>query len=207
MYRVKLKPNSVDFLDDGSRLLGKLCDHPACDLKGEYRAPRNRELDKVDYHYFCLEHVQKYNQAWDFFAGMSESDARDHINRSYYGDRPTWKYDGKNRDDTLRTHAKAYREGFDTQESGDNAEHEHRRRTHTAALKQKTPETEALEIMDLTPPLTHEILKARYKALAKAHHPDLHRNCKIAEEKLKQINMAYTVLSVAYESFQQLDDD
>ena len=37
-------------------------------------------------------------------------------------------------------------------------------------------------------------LKARYKQLAKRHHPDLHGGDKRAEERLKLINEAYTYL-------------
>jgi DnaJ-class molecular chaperone len=37
-------------------------------------------------------------------------------------------------------------------------------------------------------------LKRRYKQLAKKHHPDLHGGDRMAEERLKLINEAYTYL-------------
>ena len=37
-------------------------------------------------------------------------------------------------------------------------------------------------------------IKARYKALAKLHHPDANGGDKAAEERLKSINQAYTLL-------------
>lgn len=203
MCRIKLKPNSADYLDDGSTLLEKRCDMPGCEARGTHRAPRNRDLNKVDYHYFCLDHVQEYNQAWNFFDGMSNADAQDHIRRSYYGDRPTWKFDGHRAEDALHEHINRLRHGSDFDAE---MERDKNRRRNNPALKQKTPETEALEIMDLNPPLTQEGLKTRYKELVKQYHPDLNGNCKIAEGRLKEINMAYTVLKVAYECFTALDE-
>ena len=51
-------------------------------------------------------------------------------------------------------------------------------------------------ILDLTPPVTVAILKARYKELVKRHHPDANGGDKSAEEKFKEINEAYqTVLN------------
>ena len=51
-----------------------------------------------------------------------------------------------------------------------------------------------LAVLDLPPDVTLKELKARYKQLAKRHHPDLHGGDKKAEERLKLINEAYTYL-------------
>jgi DnaJ-class molecular chaperone len=51
-----------------------------------------------------------------------------------------------------------------------------------------------MAVLDLEAGFTLEELKRRYKTLAKRHHPDLHNGCRIAEERLKQINEAYTFL-------------
>src|SRR6185437_1908858 len=40
--------------------------------------------------------------------------------------------------------------------------------------------------------------KARYKELVKQHHPDSHGGDKVAEERLKIINQAYTTLKASY---------
>jgi DnaJ-domain-containing protein 1 len=57
-----------------------------------------------------------------------------------------------------------------------------------------TPEDEALRVLDLAPGASFEEVKARYKALAKLHHPDANGGDKAAEERLKSINQAYTLL-------------
>jgi hypothetical protein len=57
-----------------------------------------------------------------------------------------------------------------------------------------TPEEEALRTLDLAPGATPAQIKARYKELAKRHHPDANGGDKAAEERLKSINQAYTLL-------------
>ena len=46
----------------------------------------------------------------------------------------------------------------------------------------------------LQPPVSLARLKARYKELVKRHHPDANGGDKVAEEKLKLINVAYGLL-------------
>jgi curved DNA-binding protein CbpA len=43
-------------------------------------------------------------------------------------------------------------------------------------------------------PLTLDELKARYKTLAKLHHPDANNGDRASEERLKTINLAYAAL-------------
>ena len=56
----------------------------------------------------------------------------------------------------------------------------------------------ALALFDLVPPLTLAGLKMRYKELVKLHHPDVHGGDKEAEERLKEINVAYSTLKASY---------
>ena len=51
--------------------------------------------------------------------------------------------------------------------------------------------------MDLTPPVTAELVKLRYKELVKQLHPDVNGGNKRAEERLKLVNDAYRTLSAA----------
>jgi len=52
----------------------------------------------------------------------------------------------------------------------------------------------ALDLLGLTWPLDQTELRARYKDLAKRHHPDATGGDRQAEEKLKDINRAYSLL-------------
>ena len=61
--------------------------------------------------------------------------------------------------------------------------------------EQLTPdERKALGVLDLSWPLTQADVKSRYKELVKLHHPDANGGAREAEEKLKQINAAYSTL-------------
>ena len=59
-------------------------------------------------------------------------------------------------------------------------------------------------IMGLEPPLSLAGIKARYKELVKKYHPDINRDDPKAEELLKSVNMAYTILKLNYEKFEEL---
>ena len=145
-----------------------------------------------------MDHVREYNKAWNFFEGMAPEDVEEHTINAFYGDRPTWKY-GVNGDfqDDLRAKAWQFYKG---------SEYDPRRENRNHGFDKHSPEFEALAIMGLEPPFTLDELKAHYKELAKKHHPDLNGGCAKSEEVLKSINMAYTLLKVAYEQFEKLPE-
>lgn len=195
MPKISLRPNSPEFEDRSARPADKTCDMPGCVEHGEFRAPKDRSLS--DHYNFCQEHVREYNKAWNFFEGMAASEVEEHMLKSWYGDRPTWKY-GVNGDfDALYT--KAWQTYYGTSE-------EPPRDQTQSPQPQQTPEYEALAIMGLEPPVDLAAIKAQYKKLAKKHHPDLNKGCSKSEELLKQINMAYTILKLAYEKFETLPE-
>ena len=53
---------------------------------------------------------------------------------------------------------------------------------------------EPLATLGLSWPVTMPVLKARYKQLAKRHHPDANGGDRMAEERLKTINLAYAAV-------------
>ena len=50
---------------------------------------------------------------------------------------------------------------------------------------------EPLATLGLSWPTTMDVVKSRYKELAKRHHPDANGGSRDAEERLKNINIAY----------------
>lgn len=202
MPTIKLKPNSPDF-DNGSskgandQATDTLCDMPGCDNQGEYRAPKHRGLN--EYHEFCLEHVREYNKAWNFFEGMNETEVREQILKDWYGDRPTWKYrDFDNLEESLYQKSQIFRDGHapDGKSKGDSH--------YVPEALRGTPEMEALAFLGLAPPVTFDEVKKQYKQLVKKYHPDFNPNDSAAEEKIKKINMSYTLLKVAFASYEDL---
>lgn len=175
----------------------RCCDYPGCKGGGDYRAPKSRERLR-EYYWFCIEHVRAYNAAWDYFADMSQRDIEAHIRSSVVWDRPTWR---PGQDNWARVYEKVRQTVFEDfaqfdGEAADDAgarDERERWRKHTP-----TPELEALACLDLEPPVEFDAIKARYRSLAKRYHPDINGGCKKAEERLKLINRAYTVLKAAY---------
>ncbi len=174
----------------------RLCDHPGCECGGDYRAPRSRlELDR--YYWFCIDHVREYNAAWNYYAGMSESEIEREIRHDTVWQRPSWKLGAR--------HGPAYqaqvRDPFGFYASGEAGTRPNggRNRDRGDAPARAASATEqALAVFDIDPPFTPLRLKSRYKALVKMHHPDAHGGDKAAEEKLKIINQAYATLKASY---------
>jgi hypothetical protein len=207
LKRVKLKPKSVEFADDED--IKRHGEHPPCDMPGcnepaPHRCPKSRGLN--EYYYFCLEHAQDYNRAWNFFDGMSDADVQQHMQDNIYGHRPTWNYASS---PDMADHLRARAQGFRDFENDDEHEkkQEEKREQQKRRIFAQTAETEAMSIMGLEPPLSQELIKSRYKELAKKYHPDLNKNDKTAEEQFKKVNMAYTVLKLAYEKYSELSAD
>lgn len=200
MPRIKLKPNSPEFTD-GTRkqALKRRCDMPGCPDEGEHKAPKDRSLS--DYYWFCFEHAKEYNKAWDYFSGMSAAEMQDYIYSANIWERPTQRYDTMANTDTLKR--KAWQTYNFTE---DEPPRSYSSSSQSAPVQPQTPEFEALSIIGLAPPVTLEDVKARYKTLAKKYHPDHNQTDPQAEEQLKKINVAYTILKLAYRKFEDLPD-
>ncbi|MBI3440293.1 MAG: J domain-containing protein [Proteobacteria bacterium] len=185
--------------------LTKDCDITGCPHRGDYKAPKSRRNLK-EYYWFCLEHVKEYNQNWDFFKGMSRAEIEQNMSKTTVWDRPTWRSTraGFNEERIKR----AVYEGFATGEnifqsftSGDEGENA---RVNVQSIPH--PTMEALAVMNLVPPIGWEEVKARYKVLAKRYHPDINAGDKTAEEQIKKINLAYSILKLSYQNYTKLDE-
>ena len=168
------------------------CDHPGCELEGEYRAPKNRNL--TEYYWFCLKHVSEYNKSWNFYDGMSqeEIERENKLDETWHS--PSWKF-GIN----LETLAKEGRleDPFEIYNNYMRKVGGARNRTKiygNAKSALTTKEWEALGILELKFPLTEAQLKTRYKKLVKKYHPDLNGGSKQAEEMFKKVAESYRIL-------------
>jgi hypothetical protein len=179
------------------------CDVPGCREAGDHRAPRSRD-NLNDYYWFCLEHVREYNQKWDFYAGMSAWDIENSQRSAHTWDRPTWRM-GCNPHAERDLREKVMRDfglngGAYSEYQRAEQEKQWRREQRAAHSEAARAEIDALAVLDLEPPVEFEAIKARYKKLVKLHHPDANGGSAEAEEKLKTINEAYTVLKTAFSS-------
>jgi hypothetical protein len=172
------------------------CDHPGCVAGGDFRAPKSR-LELHRYYWFCLDHIRAYNTAWNYYAGMTQSEVEAEIRRDTVWQRPSWKL-GERHGPGPRVNDPF---GFYTAEerrSDRRADSAGSGQARYAASRAASAREQALAIFDIEPRVTPVRLKARDKALVKQRHPDAHGGDKAAEEKLKIINPAYATLKASY---------
>jgi hypothetical protein len=162
------------------------CEHPGCAEAGLFRAPRDRSLR--EFLWFCLPHVRAYNAAWDYYKGMAPAEIEAHLRDDTAWQRPTWplgRLGGAGRFDPeiLRDPLGVLGAEAPTP----------RRRAREAA--EVPPELRAaLDLLGLAWPLDQVELRSRYKDLAKRYHPDATGGDRAAEDRLKDINRAYSLL-------------
>jgi hypothetical protein len=166
------------------------CDWPGCQLAGDYRAPKSRDNLRAFYH-FCLDHVRDYNRGWDFFSGMSQGEIEAYLREDVTWHRPTWPLGNG-----MPNHSDGWRwqDPFHLFVNGSGTDGTHGASEWDQQSGRRSKTERMLAVLDLTPGATATELKARYKQLAKRHHPDLNGGDKKAEERLKLINEAYTYL-------------
>jgi hypothetical protein len=177
----------------------RTCDHPTCEAEGLHRAPRGRDRLE-EFFWFCKQHAREYNAAWNFCQGMSTEDIDRMVRDAAVWGRPTWPMGL--RFGTQRAKAGVHdTTGFFDAEGGfrtGDDERDFRRRAQRRP--EEGPESHAMRVLGLTPPVTLTGLKRRYKELAKELHPDLggpdrgDSERRAAEDRLKEINRAYSVL-------------
>ncbi len=191
MVQARRSPYNPRYVRDPEPI-ARPCEHPDCGRPATHRAPRSpRELNS--YRWFCLDHVRAYNQAWNYYAGMTPGEIEAHIRFDTIWQRPTWRFGtnvGGVRPSMAEEFARAYEELT--------GEREHRFRSEEQAYENfaepQGEEARAMATLELEPPLTEASLKARYKALVKRYHPDANGGDKASEDMLKAINQAYATL-------------
>ena len=166
------------------------CDFPGCAEAGDYRAPRSRDRLN-EYYWFCQNHARQYNEQWDYLAGLSIEDIEKHIRSATVWDRPTWPLgEWQKREQELRDKVK--RAFFSADGLGcENPEPD-------KGAHAPVGERDALTALDLQPPVTFAAIKKQYRRLVKRHHPDANGGSRAAEEKIKTINQAFTLLKMIY---------
>ena len=170
------------FAPDPAATPGRSCDSPGCAAAGEYRAPKSRTSPN-QYHWFCLEHVRAYNATWDYYRGMTPGQIEAETRNDTSWQRPTWPLGSIGRKDFDETHLR------------DPLQMLAANRLKRGPEPRIPPELrEPLRALELEWPVSMPVLKARYKALAKQHHPDANGGDRAAEERLKTINLAYAAV-------------
>lgn len=164
----------------------RICDHPECVGEGLFRAPKAPD-NLRSYFWFCLDHVREYNAAWNYCGSMSAEEIDAHLRRDTVWDRPSWPLGAI--EAGRRSDKAAFEDPLGVFAAGRNG----RRRTSDKA----DPLAQHYRTMELVPPVSLTVLKARYKELVKRLHPDRNGGDRKSEERLKAINEAYAALKKA----------
>ena len=156
------------------------CAAEGCPAEGLYPAPKSRDALR-DYIWFCLDHVRAYNKSWNYYDGLQGAALEAEIRRATTWERPSWKFatgqpSQHNFEDPLGLFDFEHR---DETKSGRNLTSEERN---------------AWKILKLAPVDDFVIVKQQYKRLVKENHPDKNGGDAQAEERLKDINLAYSLI-------------
>jgi hypothetical protein len=166
------------------------CEYPGCAEAGAFRAPRDRR-HLNQYRWFCLDHVREYNRAWDYYKGMGPTEIEAELRSDAGWGRPTWplgRLGGFN-----PFEAEYVRDPLGILR--DTPLHKARGSERAPRRDEPPPELRAaLDVLDLAWPVDAGTLRARYKELAKRFHPDANGGDRAAEDRLKDINRAYSLL-------------
>lgn len=174
-----------------------VCQWKGCDKPGGHKAPKGRGRDN-EFFSFCIDHVRQYNQEYNYFEGMSDTEVSNFRKDALTGHRPTWKT-GANawangaRDEARTADAEARVNA--TQRTNRKARSSRTATAATAFRRQLKPlEQKSLRVLDLGNEATPQDIKTRFKELVKMHHPDANGGDSRSEEKLREILQAYNYL-------------
>lgn len=175
------------------------CDHPNCEAKGEFKAPKGRDAEG-QYYNFCFDHVRQYNQSYNYFRNMPEDDIQAWQKDSLTGHRPTWTM-GVNKMGASRPHSNHPRYGnwnfadpynlFGKDQAGAGPE------PQKPVRILKKVELNALTELGVEETATAEEIKTRFKTLVKRLHPDANGGDRGTEDKLRAVIQAYNYLKQA----------
>lgn len=177
------------------------CAWPGCDQPGQHRAPKGARAEG-QFHHFCLEHIRKYNQSFNYFEGMDDSEVAESLRRNAQtGDRPTWKM-GTNGAAGSGARANSARpRDFTAKRINDpfNVFARFKRAQARNPIKEKersllAADRHALEMLGLDKHSDSKTIKSAYKTMVKRHHPDANGGDKASEERLRNVIQAFNHL-------------
>ena len=173
---------------DGEKRAGRtrLCEAEGCTAEAHYPAPRSRDALR-EYIWFCLEHVRAYNKSWNYYEGLQGAALEAEIRRATTWERPSWKFaTGKPAEEMFEDHTGLF--DFESRANG------------TPQRQLSPEERRAWKTLRMEPVADLDAVKARYKQLAKENHPDINGGDAGAEERLKEINLAYDLIRKSLQS-------
>ena len=174
------RTNAPDLKNIDEAHAHRRCAADGCLHEGIYPAPKSRSALR-DYLWFCLDHVREYNKSWNYYEGLQGAALEAEIRRATTWERPSWKFaTGKPSENSFEDPLGLF--NFENRDAG-------------SPERQVPPEERrAWKILQLSPVSDIDIVKKQYKRLVKQNHPDKNGGDAAAEERLKDINLAYSLI-------------
>ena len=160
----------------------KICNFPGCELEGDYRAPTGYE-SLNDYQWFCLEHIKEFNKSWNYHNKMNSDEIENDIRFDTIWRRPTKSFGSG---------AKFYNFSINGEDMGSFENPNTEKSAHSNKLLW------SLSKLDLDIKTDLNLIKKRYKDMAKKYHPDIKGNSKNSIDKFREIVEAYNYLLERY---------
>ena len=163
------------------------CDHPGCELAGQYRAPKSPDAVD-DYYWFCKDHVREYNTKWNFFSGATEEEFQAQVDKDRVWERPTKPF-GKKGEEAKAWSRLGIEDPLDV--LGVNGTRNPGKSITGGTRKLPPTERKALEILEARDHWTRPEIRKQYKSLVKDLHPDMNGGDRSDEERLQEVVWAW----------------
>ena len=169
---------------------GPRCQHPGCQRKGEFKAPKGRDHEG-QFFAFCMQHVKEYNQSYNYFNGMNDDAVAAYHKDALTGHRPTWTVgvNGTVAPDSPVDAGTLLRARLERLRKAREAAAAEASRPRVGKLAKK-----ALDTLGLDETADKPSVRRRFKEMAKRLHPDLNDGDRSREDKLRAIIDAYNYL-------------
>ena len=161
-----------------------ICMAEGCLDTGTHPAPKNRQ-ELRSHIWFCLDHIRMFNSQWNYYDGLEGDALEREIRRATTWERPSWKFGTAPSAKIARS--ASFEDKFSFFDEPDT-------KPQNVFQSLTAEEKEAYALFELKPGADENAVKQKYKELAKKLHPDHNRSDPDAEDKLKEINLAYAVL-------------
>lgn len=177
----------------------RTCDAPDCSLPAETRAPKSPQ-EMSEYFWFCPKHAREHNKNWNFFANMSDDEAKAFRESQRYGGRPTWQMSknarasaaaraGMGDDAVIDDNLGVFAQSPQAKPGMEGVYREGRKLTKL--------QVQAFKTMNLQPNAAEADIRKRYAELVKRFHPDSNAGDRGAEEQLQAVIKAHQILKKA----------
>ncbi|MEZ6030030.1 MAG: J domain-containing protein [Hyphomonadaceae bacterium] len=184
------------------------CEHKGCDELGLCKAPKpfsarviqvpGQPVAAQDHHWFCQRHAAEYNETYDFFAGMTETEISAFQASAGFGHKPTWKFGGGPVGAAGRAarmnNPRAWRGAKDWLYNG------HVGKTvpeEQRAMSRTRLQIRALDEMGLPHHAEATQIRERYGLLVKQYHPDSNGGDRSMEHRLTIVIRAFKALKAS----------